>query len=324
LIEERLYRKQNLMMMPVVPQISVIVPVYNTERYLHQCIQSILSQSFTDFEVLVIDDGSIDGSGEICDEYANNDERVSVFHRENGGVTAARKSGVQKSIGNYIIFVDSDDTIRSDAMEILLNAIYDFDIVIANNSVEKVLSSTEYIHELLLGNISLSPWARIFKRTLFDESVFNFGADITHGEDYLMNLYLARNASKIKYITNTVYNYFNRTGSISSVFVKTLTYEKLFDQYIQDFLHLYPKEYFKEDYIHLRLRALKGMILSGGKIDYCDDFVRNTLHDCRKNKSILSIKERVMIFSRFLYKDVVVLKCALKCIFEYFTCKKKT
>ena len=83
------------------PQISVIVPVYNTEKYLHRCIDSILSQTFTDFEVLLIDDGSTDSSGEICDEYAAKDSRVRVFHKENGGVSSERNMGLDNAYGEY-------------------------------------------------------------------------------------------------------------------------------------------------------------------------------------------------------------------------------
>lgn len=91
------------------PKISVIVPVYNTEKYLHRCIDSILAQTFTDFELLLIDDGSKDNSGTICDEYAAKDSRVRVFHKENGGVSSARNLGLDNAKGEWISFVDSDD-----------------------------------------------------------------------------------------------------------------------------------------------------------------------------------------------------------------------
>lgn len=93
------------------PKISVIVPVYNAEKYLHRCIDSILSQTFTDFELLLIDDGSKDKSGAICDEYALKDSRVRVFHKENGGVSSARNVGLDNACGEWISFVDSDDWI---------------------------------------------------------------------------------------------------------------------------------------------------------------------------------------------------------------------
>lgn len=91
------------------PKISVIVPVYNTEKYLHRCIDSILAQTFTDFELLLIDDGSTDDSGDICDEYASLDKRIKVFHKENGGASSARNLGLDNACGNYLIFLDSDD-----------------------------------------------------------------------------------------------------------------------------------------------------------------------------------------------------------------------
>ena len=96
------------------PKISVIVPVYNVEKYLRRCVDSILTQTFTDFEVLLIDDGSTDGSGKICDEYAKKDKRVRVFHKENGGVSSARNLGLDNVRGRYVTFVDADDKISPD------------------------------------------------------------------------------------------------------------------------------------------------------------------------------------------------------------------
>ncbi|MCM1312358.1 MAG: glycosyltransferase family 2 protein [Bacteroides sp.] len=94
--------------------ISVIIPIYNVERYLRRCIDSILAQTFTDFELLLVDDGSKDGSGSICDEYAEKDKRVRVFHKANGGVSSARNMGLDHAWGEWITFVDSDDWVDSD------------------------------------------------------------------------------------------------------------------------------------------------------------------------------------------------------------------
>lgn len=99
------------------PKISVIVPVYNVEQYLPNCINSILTQTFTDFELLLIDDGSKDNSGKICDEYAKIDQRIIVFHKKNGGVSSARNFGLQEARGEWVTFVDSDDWINTKALE---------------------------------------------------------------------------------------------------------------------------------------------------------------------------------------------------------------
>src|SRR5690554_7275643 len=99
--------------------ISVIIPVYNSEKYLHKCIDSVLAQSYTNFELILVNDGSTDGSGKICDEYAEKDERVRVFHKDNGGVSSARNIGLKNSSGDYIIHADSDDLMLSGALESL-------------------------------------------------------------------------------------------------------------------------------------------------------------------------------------------------------------
>ena len=100
------------------PKISVIVPVYKAEKYIRRCVDSILAQTFTDFELLLIDDGSPDNSGAICDEYAARDSRVKVFHKENGGVSSARNLGLDNAMGEWVTFVDSDDWIVSDYLQL--------------------------------------------------------------------------------------------------------------------------------------------------------------------------------------------------------------
>ena len=102
------------------PKISVIIPVYNAEKYLRRCVDSILAQIFTDFELLLIDDGSKDKSGVICDEYAKKDNRVKVFHKENGGVSSARNLGLDNARGEWIGFIDSDDMVKPEYLDGLI------------------------------------------------------------------------------------------------------------------------------------------------------------------------------------------------------------
>jgi len=101
-------------------ELSILVPVYNTEKYLKRCVESLLSQSVKDYEVILVDDGSTDGSGSICDEFARKDSRVRVIHQENAGPSAARLAGIRASCGAYLGFVDSDDYVESDFYERLL------------------------------------------------------------------------------------------------------------------------------------------------------------------------------------------------------------
>ena len=108
-------------MNPMPPQVSIIIPVYNSENTLRRCLNSVLAQTFTDFECLLVDDGSTDDSGRICDEYAEKDKRFRVFHKENGGVSSARNVGLDNASGEWITFVDSDDWIEGSFLDSLLN-----------------------------------------------------------------------------------------------------------------------------------------------------------------------------------------------------------
>ena len=109
--------------------VSCIIPVYNTQKYLPRCIESVLAQTFVDWEMLLIDDGSTDASGSICDEYAAKDERIRVFHKENGGISSARNVGLNYAQGEWIFFVDSDDSLPKTSLESLLSRSSDANII---------------------------------------------------------------------------------------------------------------------------------------------------------------------------------------------------
>jgi glycosyltransferase involved in cell wall biosynthesis len=214
------------------PLISVVVPVYKVEKYLRPCIDSILAQTFTDFECILIDDGSPDNCPVICDNYAEKDKRIVVIHNKNGGVTSARAAGVQKSIGEYICFVDSDDTLPKDALSLLVDRtkLYDLDILITayrrikykipsirRYPLEGVVVSEKYIEVLLLHRCSIVIWARLIKKKLFTEYIFNIPRQIINSEDLIMNLRLGLNAEKIGIFNDLItYNYIYRKGSASN------------------------------------------------------------------------------------------------------------
>ena len=160
------------------PKVSIIVPVYNTEKYLARCIDSILAQTFTDFELILVNDGSKDNSGKICDEYAQKDSRIVVIHKENGGVSSARNKGIDVAQGEWISFVDSDDWISSD---FLSSFTYDADLMICGIELfgtkhsqqipdSQHLQNTTEIYTWLASNCHRgyvpSPWAKVFKTSI--------------------------------------------------------------------------------------------------------------------------------------------------------------
>ncbi len=168
------------------PFISVIVPIYNAEKTLHRCVDSILTQTFTNFELLLINDGSKDRSGEICDEYAKKDSRVRVFHKEDGGVSSARNVGLDNMTGEWLTFVDADDYIGnlflfntlkfSNADLIINNAIVikecgytDLNDIPSGYHQNKKLIISQHLNSILL----MSPWAKLFRHSLIGDLRFN-------------------------------------------------------------------------------------------------------------------------------------------------------
>ena len=186
--------------------VSVIVPVYNVAPFLKKCIDSIIVQSFVDFELLLIDDGSKDESANICDEYALKDNRIHVVHQVNAGVTAARRKGVEVARGNWLCFVDGDDMLPKDALLDLYNNRSDvIDIVIGSqiymvdeqgNMIRKICAqgsandwnNIDFLKALLEGRTPLSVCGKLYRRSLFDSLVFDLPKSMPYGEDYIMNV----------------------------------------------------------------------------------------------------------------------------------------
>lgn len=207
------------------PKISVIVPVYNAEKYLRRCIDSILAQTFTDFELLLIDDGSKDKSGEICDEYAKKDNRIKVYHKANEGISATREYGISKANGEYIQFVDSDDWITNEMLELMyykamsLNA----DIVGCNfievykdhNNVVRTYyqSSDEFVRAIISSDWGVL-WKLLTKKELYIKNNIHFPIGINGGEDYFVCVKLFVFASKVISIDKALY-YYNRMNESS-------------------------------------------------------------------------------------------------------------
>lgn len=306
----------------LIPQLSCVVPVYNVESYLDECIESILSQSFVDFELLLVDDGSTDDSRVICEKYASQDGRIKCFHKSNGGVTSARKLGVEQAIGEYIIFVDSDDTLPKDSFGALIADCSDFDIVVGRlehriDKSELILSAPEFIAGLLESKILPSPCGRIIRRKLFTSKVFEIPPTILKGEDYLMNLRLACQAKYIKIINRRVYNYRIHPKSVTHTFVSTLAYEKLFDHYLIESLIDFEWKGKSDSILHQRIGALKTLILSKSVLDLNDDFVRKVKNNSNHLKGRLQLDELLVlkIHSLFVCRLLLRVHDKLKTIF---------
>ena len=206
------------------PKISVIVPVYNVEQYLCRCIDSILAQSFPDFELLLIDDGSKDHSGEICDEYAQKDERVRVFHKENGGVSSARNLGLDNAKGEWISFVDADDWVEEDYLKNLQNTDEkEIDLVECgyynvskNGEIEVLPTFKDKDAKLYLKKLfSYAPfyegylWVKLFKRSIIGKENLRFDINLHYNEDRVFIAKYLNFCKNIKTLPRCLYHYNN-------------------------------------------------------------------------------------------------------------------
>lgn len=295
------------------PKVSIIVPVYKAEAYLHRCIDSILAQTFTDWELLLIDDGSPDRSGEICDEYAKKDKRIRVFHKENGGVSSARQRGVKEARGEWICFVDADDALPLNALCIMLSyaAKYDTDIVVGGLLNDKrmlalspQLTIENYRKGLIEESIPASPWAKLFRRELFTPIVFDMPRSIVFGEDLLMNIRLAYNTSKpVVVCKEKVYEYEQNEESCMHTFKMTVGYAAL---YFSEKARSIP-DFDKEEVIAWSLqhkfrfleKCLKDLSFKTDQRFFESDFVRGIKSD------ISHLNYKCTFYYRFMLKHHV-------------------
>lgn len=220
------------------PKISVIVPVYNAEQYLCRCIDSILSQTFTDFELLLIDDGSSDKSGDMCDGYAQKDSRVRVFHKENGGVSSARQCGIDIAQGEYIIHADSDDWVESSMLydmyeeALKTNAdiiLCDYYIDSNRNSivVRQAPSSCNAKDVLrdLFHTLHGSLCNKLIRISCYTEHGIYFPKDMSLCEDLFVVCSMLKNDIKVSYIPQAYYHYVQDANDFSITKVVNSSYE---------------------------------------------------------------------------------------------------
>lgn len=205
------------------PLIGVIVPVYKVEKYIAECIESILAQTYTKFRLILVDDGTTDNAGKICDEYAKKDSRITVIHQENAGVTRARARGVDEADDcEFITFVDGDDTLLSDGLQSLVENSEKYDIVISevvtNKRVKRFIPNIEYRNGLIYEK-HCSLCGKLFRKSIIDKSSFDTQRKIYVGEDLLTNLRISFNTtSDIVIIDKKVYNYrYNETSAFSNL-----------------------------------------------------------------------------------------------------------
>ena len=322
------------------PKISVIVPVYMVEKYLNRCVVSILEQTYNDFELILVDDGSPDGCGEICDKYAKEDKRVKVIHKQNGGLSEARNFGLDRSSGAYITFVDSDDWIEKEYLEVLYQNIINnnADISVVNLHKEydgrredpseistglySGIDSMRFFYDINMATCANVACAKLYKRELFEKIRYPVGRLY---EDAFTTYKLFCSAEKVYFSNADLYCYYQRCGSImnNSFSIKN------FDEYN---IFLERIEFLKEKGLHellvqnekarwsaiktLTLKTLDSQLSNVHKRTYLKLFKR----DVRKNYKLMFADESkvhklsgiIYIFSCRLFKIVSIIFHSVK------------
>ena len=208
-------------------KISIIIPIYNVEKYIRQCLESVVSQTYKNLEIIVVNDGTKDNSMKIVEEYLS-DKRIKAINKENGGLSSARNKGMEEVTGEYIYFLDSDDWLELNTIEILVKNLeenleiiganfYLFDEIKEEKRVNNLKVKYEEIEEgkyLLLNELEVVVWNKLYKTSFLRKNGIIFLENIVHeDEDFTFKCYMK--AKRIKYIPNITYNYrVNRIGSI--------------------------------------------------------------------------------------------------------------
>lgn len=211
------------------PFVSVVIPVYNVESYLVQCVQSVLTQTYSNYEVILIDDGSTDGSGKMCDDFAKSDHRVHTFHKTNGGLSDARNFGVNKARGEYVIFVDSDDYVSDEYIDYLVQtrALFEADIAVTklaghkgddyffgkNANKKECLSAEEALIKMMYRvDFNVNAMGKIYRKDLLHAHPYPVGVLY---EDLATTYKIIADCERIAYGDRMVYCYRIRKGSIT-------------------------------------------------------------------------------------------------------------
>ena len=265
------------------PMVSIIVPVYNAEQYLRRCVDSILNQEYTDFELFLVNDGSTDSSGDICREYGDKDPRVIVIQKENTGVSDSRNQALDRAQGKYLQFLDSDDWITPDATRLFVRAAeeYGCDMVISDfyrvvgerlspkGDIEEegVLTREEFAAHMMENPADFYYgvlWNKLYRRDLVEEHNLRMDTNINWCEDFLFNLEYIRYARVFYALHAPIYYYVKRKGSLASQGIsisKTVKMKlNVFDYYNNFYKHVLEEE----DYEKNRLQVYRFFIDAAG------------------------------------------------------------
>ena len=306
--------------------VSVVVPVYNVKKYLKRCLDTVVNQTYKKLDIIVIDDGSTDGSGNLCDEIGSSDDRIRVIHQENKGLSAARNKGIDISKGNYICFVDSDDYLSLDYVNVLLKTalntnsdivVCDFERGEADNytferqqdGINIETFNSDRALEIWHGkykDVETISWNKIYKKSIFENGLRY--PDGMYFEDVPTIHRQVKEAKRISYISNKLYYYYQRKSSIMHAYSDKKIIHNLHNQ--EERLKWFEKEKLEAAYVRLLSKCMKYYMVSYLMAE--DKKLKNEILSkfklmLKENKKKFCLKDRIMFcFFKYAYKIILI------------------
>ena len=316
--------------------ISVVVPVYNAENTIEQCVNSIMRQTYSNLEIILVNDGSKDKSIEFCRKLQKEDNRIIVINKENEGVSKTRNRGLDIAKGEYIVFVDSDDFIENNMIEIMYNNIQNYDMCTCNyyaiKNNKKIIKANiesytiedgkinEYIEKMQKEMLFYNPVNKIFKASIIKENNIRFEYNIHVGEDYLFNIEYIKYVKRAKYISQPLYNYIIQRGTLSQKYIERSIPLEM--KIVRNIKEIYEDRSFDMTYIYNQyMELLKSNIynLQIGKKNGKEikKFIEEYRRELEKDKIIKKeIKNKLSKENKILY--LIILKNKINYLVEYF------
>ena len=302
-------------------KVSVVLPVFNGEQFVSSAIRSVISQTHNNWELLIIDDGSTDTSASICDSFSAEDARILVFHQNNGGVNSARAKGIDAASGDYISFLDADDTLPPDALEHMLDAFSEAADIVCCGKKDCFYTKEEYIIALWKGEVKLALWSKLFRTALFKGVDYSLDRRLVMGEDLLLNAMIALEIKGARSILNECYlvNH-NNDSSVTKTFKHNWNYEKYYFSKVEELFLNKCSSFESYEQIELLvnkcwLNAIKYVMLDGGSIDYKDKEFLKVQNYFSDRKNLLGPSEKLI----FILKNPLLYRIVLKLYMRLLT-----
>ena len=308
-------------------KVSIIIPIYNSNKYLKECLDSIINQTYSNLEIILIDDGSKDNSFDICEEYAKKDKRIILKKKNNEGVSATRNLGIEICTGKYILFIDSDDYCNENMIEKILYNSQKNDLIICgynkiykNKKVHYIVKNKEKnIEDMVINDESVGGylWNKLFKTSIIKENNIRFDKDIHFCEDLLFVLSYIKNINSVSYIDEELYNYRMRRNSVTFNFYnkKNVTILEAIEKIIEVITAPNNKEKMKYKYL-IYYYKLKKYINNKDNIN--KSIINNQKKIIKENCTSLSKKIYFFYIKKFGILQIFInkLKCDILMVFD--------